>query len=114
VFSPPQPGSTGLESSRNYMNRAPTNNLDLSVTKRFRFGGNRALEARIDAFNALNHTQFSGVNSTLNVTSLTNFTPTNLPYDANGNFIFANRNGFGTINGARDPRILQLVARLSF
>jgi hypothetical protein len=36
------------------------------------------------------------------------------PYDANGNFVPANRNGFGTVNGARDPRIIQLVARLKF
>jgi hypothetical protein len=62
-------------------------------------------------FNAFNHTHFSGVNSTLNVTSLTNYTSTNQPFDANGNFISANRNGFGTMNGARDPRNLQLVAR---
>ena len=84
------------------------------MQKSFSFTERSRLELRVDAFNAFNHTQFSGVNSTLNVTSLTNFTPTNLPFDANGNFIFANRNGFGTINGARDPRILQLVARVVF
>jgi hypothetical protein len=43
-----------------------------------------------------------------------NPTPTNLPFDANGNFIFNNRNGFGTVNGARDPRILQMLARFVF
>jgi len=74
----------------------------------------RRLELRVDAFNALNHTQFSGVNSNLNFTSLTNLTPTNLPFDANGNFIFNNRNGFVTVSGVRDPRILQMVARFVF
>jgi len=72
------------------------------------------LEFRVDAFNAFNHTQFSGVNATLNVKSLTDFTPTNLPFDASGNFIPANKNGFGTINGIRDPRILQMVAKFIF
>ena len=90
------------------------NNFDLSLQKSFPFGESRRLELRLDAFNALNHTQFSGVNANLNITSLTNPTPTNLPFGANGNFIPANRNGFGTVNGARDPRILQMVARFVF
>jgi len=114
AFTPPLPGSLGLESGRNYLTGPGINNVDLSLQKSFSFTERSRLELRVDAFNAFNHTQFSGVNSTLNVTSLTNFTPTNLPFDANGNFIFANRNGFGTINGARDPRILQLVARVVF
>ena len=114
TFTPPLPNSLGLESGRNYLIGPGINNVDLSLQKSFTFTEKSKLELRVDAFNALNHTQFSGVNATLNVTSLTNFTPTNLPFDASGNFIFANRNGFGTINGARDPRMLQLVARLSF
>jgi hypothetical protein len=112
VFAPPQPGSIGLESSRNYMNRAMTNNLDLSVTKRFRFGGNRALEARIDAFNALNHTQFLDVNSTMNVRSLTDPTITNLPYDSTGKLV--NQTGFGTVSNTRPPRQIQLLLRFQF
>ena len=103
-----------MEAGRNYLIGPGVNNVDLSLTKSFPFGEKRRLELRVDAFNALNHTQFSGVNATLNVTSLTNFTPTNLPFDANGNFIPANKNGFGTINGVRDPRILQMVARFIF
>ena len=35
-------------------------------------------ELRLDTFNTFNHTQYDGVNSTLNVTSLTDPTPTNL------------------------------------
>jgi hypothetical protein len=114
AFTPPVPNSLGLESGRNYLVGPGINNFDLTVSKSFSITEGSKLELRVDAFNVFNHTQFSGVNATLNVTSITNYTPTNLPYDANGNFIFANRNGFGTINGARDPRILQLVARLTF
>ena len=69
---------------------------------------------RLDAFNAFNHTQFSGYNATVNFRSLTDPTVTNLPYDANGNLIWAQRNGFGTVNGARDPRVLQMYLRLQF
>jgi hypothetical protein len=67
---------------------------------------------RLDAFNALNHTQFSGVNNTLNFASLADPTPTNPPYNAAGELV--NRNGFGTVNGVRLPRQLQLVTRFSF
>ena len=42
-------------------------------------------EVRLDMFNALNHTQFTGVNATANFASLTDRTITNLPYDASGN-----------------------------
>jgi hypothetical protein len=114
VFLPPLPGSFGLESGRNFLTGPGINNIDLSLQKSIPIGENRRLELRVEAFNALNHTQFSGVNSNLNFTSLTNFTPTNLPFDANGNFIFNNRNGFGTVSGVRDPRILQMVARFVF
>jgi hypothetical protein len=70
------------------------------------------LEVRLDAFNALNHTQFTGVNNTVNFASLTDPTITNLPYDAAGNLV--RPNGFGTINGVRAPRQIQLVTRLTF
>jgi len=112
VFSAPNYGSNGLESPRVYMNNPPINNLDLSISKSFPFGGSRRLEIRLDAFNALNHTQFSGINGTANFASVASTAITNLPYDAAGNLV--NRNGFGTINGVRAPRNLQLMARFSF
>ena len=114
VFSVQSPGSLGLESGRNYVVGPGINNIDLSLQKSFPFGEKRHLELRVDAFNALNHTQFSGVNSNLNFAGITNLTPTNLPFDASGNFVFANRNGFGTGSGVRDPRILQMLARFVF
>jgi len=59
-----------------------------------------------------NHTRFSGINSTLTFASLTNPTPTNLYLKADGSL--NNINGFGTVNAARDPRILQTVIRIQF
>jgi hypothetical protein len=70
------------------------------------------MQFRIDTFNTFNHTQFSGVNSTVTYASYTSPTPTNLYLKADGTV--NNINGFGTVNGARDPRILQLVVRLQF
>jgi len=96
------------------------NNFDLSIQKLVRLPGNARFELRADAFNVFNHTQFgqlanAGVNATANYTNLSSTVPSNLPYDdAAGNFVFANRNGFGTVNAARDPRIIQVVARLRF
>ena len=119
AFTPPRPGSRGLESGRNWLVGPGINNFDLSIQKLVRLPGNVRFELRADAFNVFNHTQFgqlgnAGVNATANYTNLSSTVPSNLPYDAAGNFVFANRNGFGTVNAARDPRIIQLVARLRF
>ena len=112
AFTAPSVGSIGLESPRYTMNNPPINNLDLSLSKSFPFGGRRRFEVRLDAFNALNTPQWSGVNSTLNFASLTDRTITNLPYDSQGNLV--NQNGVGTISGVRAARQLQLMGRFQF
>ena len=111
-FAPPQQGSVGLESGRFFVHAPATNNLDLSLSKTIPIGKTVRMEVRLDAFNALNHTQFTGVNATANFRSLTDPTITNLPYDAAGNLV--NTNGFGAINGVANPRRFQLVTRLTF
>jgi len=78
----------------------------------FILGNGLRLEVRLDAFNALNHTQFTGVNSTVSFASLSDWTITNLPHDAHGNLV--RNNGFGSISGVAPPRTLQLVTRLTF
>ena len=89
-----------------------TNNLDLSISKSFTFYKNLRLEVRLDAFNALNHTQFTGVNANANFNSTSDPTITNLPYNSAGELV--NLGGFGAINGVANPRTLQLVTRLTF
>jgi hypothetical protein len=111
-FAPPKTGSDGTESARYFVHGPPINNVDLSLSKNFLVGKTVKLEVRLDAFNALNHTQFNGVNNSVSFASLTNPTITNLPYDASGNLV--RNNGFGSINGVAPPRILQLVTRLTF
>jgi hypothetical protein len=112
AFTIPQPGSLGLDSGRNFLYTAPTNNWDLSLSKSFFMGGARKLEFRIDAFNAFNHTQFYTVNTTLAVRSLADPTPTNLPYDASGKLV--NPSGFGAVTAVRPPRNIQLQVRFVF
>ncbi len=111
-FRQPQPGSDGAESARFFMRRSPINNLDLSLSKIF--GGPKSMkfEVRIDAFNALNHTQFTGFNGTANFANLTNTTITNPA--VNPTTGAANFGGFGAISGVASPRTLQLVTRVTF
>ena len=64
--------------------------VDVAVTREFRFVERLTLQARGEAFNALNRVNFGGPNS--NISSAT----------------------FGQIRGARDPRILQASMKLIF
>ena len=112
MVAPPSVGSIGLESGVNYLTGPGINNWDISLQKSFSIRERMKMQFRIDTFNTFNHTQFTGVNSTVTYASLTNLTPTNLYLKADGTV--NNINGFGTVNGARDPRILQLVIRLQF
>ena len=96
----------------NYLTGPGIDNTDLSLQKSFSITESKRIELRGDAFNVFNHTQFSGINSGINYTSLTNPAITNLFLKPDGSI--NNLNGFGTVNGARDPRILQLAVRVLF
>ena len=100
-------GSVGLESGRNFLYRAPINALDASLSKKFEIKEKMRLELRLDTFNALNHTQFDGINSTLNAVSFTNLTPANLASPTN-------KVGFGAVTSVRPPRNMQISARFQF
>jgi Carboxypeptidase regulatory-like domain len=106
----PGTGSLGFESGRNFLYRSPINSLDLSLSKRFRFKERAEFELRLDAFNALNHTQFNDVNSTLTVSGFSDTRPTNLANEQ----VFNLRAGFGAVQSVRPPRNLQWSARFQF
>ncbi|HKX31327.1 MAG TPA: TonB-dependent receptor [Blastocatellia bacterium] len=110
AFAAPGVGSLGLGAPVNYLVGPGVNTWDLSFQKTFAFNEKMRLQLRADAFNVFNHTQFSGINSTLNFRSSTDLTPANLP-NSDGS---VNKDGFGTVSGARDPRIMQLVVRFQF
>jgi hypothetical protein len=116
AFAPPTRPSLGLESGVNFLNNPGQNNWDMSLQKNIPLKERAHLEFRIDAFNVFNHTQFSGLNGTLNYScggvNCATWTVTNLPYDASGKLV--NKTGFGAINGVYSPRVLQTVVRLVF
>ena len=81
-----KPGNVGRDSVRG---PRPLN-FDLSLSRMFPIQEWVRLEARFEAFNAINHANFNNPNT--NLTSST----------------------FGTINGTADPRILQFALKLHF
>lgn len=111
AFAAPSLGSLGFESGRNFLRVGPINSWDLALSKEFRVKERYKFEVRLDAFNALNHTQFDGVNATANFASPGSTAITNLPFT---NGVLTNVNGFGTISSVRPPRNMQLSARFEF
>jgi len=90
----------------------PGATVTLSVARFIKIGSNRRFEMRIDAFNALNTVTITGVNTVLQVRSLTDPTPTNLSRDGSGNLI--NPTGFGTVTAVAPARQIQLMALFHF
>ncbi len=74
------------------------NNVDLSIAKVFQIYRTVHFEFRADAFNAFNHTQWTG-------------TQTSYPYSYN--YQYGNI-PFGQVTGAREARIGQLALKLAF
>jgi hypothetical protein len=107
AFAPPTPCSWANQSlacfgnaGSNIMYGPGTNNWDLSLQKKIpiALGEGRALEFRAEAYNAPNHTQFSGYDTG------TRFDPSGKQTNAN----------FGAFSSARTPRIMAFTLRLQF
>jgi len=126
AFVPPPVGDIGLGSPVNYLTSPGSSNWDMSLQKSFSLRERTHLDFRVDAFNVFNHTQFNGINSTVQYTGTVNsngtFTvypcPTNLYIDVNAQTCSPpgkiNPSGFGTVSGARPNRILQTMIKLRF
>ena len=108
AFAAPTAGSLGFESGRNFLRVGPINAWDAALSKEFTFKESIKMEIRLDAFNAFNHTQFDGINTTANFASPGSTAITNLANE------ITNRTGFGAVTSARPPRNLQLSARFQF
>ena len=86
--SPSDPGcGTFGTANRRFFHGPGINNFDMGLTKRIPITESMAFELRGEFFNIFNHTQFSGVDGSIDDT------------------------GFGTATGARLPRIGQLSAK---
>ena len=86
-----QPAVNQFGTAPNGVVRGPGPHLtDLGLFKNFKVGGQVRLQYRLEMFNAFNHTQFSGVGTTLG-------TPT-----------------FGTVTSAGEPRLIEMALKLTF
>jgi Carboxypeptidase regulatory-like domain len=86
------------------------NNFDLILAKNTKIGERANLELRFEAFNALNHTQFTTVDLNLGSASTCTVAGGVTTGDCNR----ASNPNFGKYTGARESRVIQLGARFSF
>ncbi|HYE75158.1 MAG TPA: hypothetical protein VEF04_17585, partial [Blastocatellia bacterium] len=138
AFIIPEIGSLG-QGERTYIRNPGINNTDLSLFKNFFIGDpdkNRKIQLRFEAFNVFNHTQFSGINAGTQLAvpnrdangNITGYTTGGAIFNNYSNVVITNNlrvgpvegsniplgQRFGEYNGARDPRIIQLAAKISF
>jgi hypothetical protein len=98
VFARPARGDFG-NAPKDVIRLPGTNNWDISLFKNIPLRSEgRYLQLRWEFYNAFNHTQFSGVNTTAR-------------FDAAGNQV---NTQFGQVTAAREPRLMQLSLRLTF
>ena len=126
-FTAPMPGSLGVEIGNYALYNPGLINFDMALQKEFAVKERVHMQFRVDAFNVFNHANFTGLNTTLNFNS---YTTTNgvvtgaptvannaTPYNSAGQFV--NVTGFGAVTSPAagapgGPRILQLLARITF
>jgi hypothetical protein len=120
-FAPAARGSTGMDSYLRPFRGPGINNFNLSLFKKVPLGHNeqRYIQLRMEAYNALNHTQWGGTVANNYEAAGFNNTPTfnaagqitNLPTALGGG---GGRFGFGALNATRPPRTMQLGAKIYF
>lgn len=80
-----------------------TVNFDAAVSRYFKFRESLNLQARLDIFNVLNHTNFVGAISPAGTVTAYSTLSTN-----------QSASTFGRVAAAFDPRILQVSLKLNF
>ncbi len=109
AFQAPQVGDPGIgNEGQNQFTGPGINNTSLALQKQFTVKERYNFQLRVDAFNAFNHTQFNGINSGLNFGNPGSTAALNAANNP------TQINGFGSVSGANDPRILQLLGRFTF
>jgi len=98
MFALPAIGTAG-DAPRDVVRGPGTNNFDMTVFKNFPIHDKVNVQLRFEAFNAFNHTQFSGINTTAQ------FNP------ATGQQVNA---AFGNLTSARNSRVGQASLRIRF
>ena len=92
--------------------------MDLAIARNIRLGGARTIQLRLDMFNAFNQSAITGRNTSVTLTSPTDQTMQNLPFNADGSVIESRSRprgaGFGVATGYQNPRTVQAQIRFSF
>jgi hypothetical protein len=101
VFARPAQGTLG-NLGRNALTGPGFQNWDISLYKNTHITERVSAQLRLETFNALNHTQWAGVNGGINVPN---------PSTA---VTVATQGGTGQISGTRDPRNIQLGLKILF
>jgi hypothetical protein len=97
AFGPPAVGTVG-NAPKDVIRGPGINNWDLSLFKNFKLTERFKLQFRTEGYNAFNHTQFSGLDTTAR-------------FDQQGR---QTSGTFGSFTAARNPRRVQLALRLFF
>ena len=95
-------------SGRGRVNQPGEETVNLSVSRTFRIFEGVDFQIRMDAFNALNHTNLVGANTSLSLTSGSS------ALTGGQTVAFFSAGSFGTITSAQPNRKLQLLGRISF
>ena len=110
-----------MESRRLNLRGCPTDNVDTSVIRRFRFWKfqeSRRFEFRADIFNTLNTVMFNARSSTATFNTPTGMALQNSEFNADGTIAngrqLPKNAGFGAVTGAQAMRNLQLELRIIF
>jgi carboxypeptidase family protein len=119
AFQGPLVGSDGLESGTGYLRGCFISSTDLAIARTIRLGGSRAIQLRVDMFNAFNQAGITGRVTNMALASPANAVDIqNLPYDASGTLIDSRSRprgaGFGVANGYQSPRTMQMQVRFAF
>jgi len=121
VVKGPNYGSTGTESPRLNMRGCPTDNVDTSVVRRFRFWKfqeARRFEFRADIFNTLNAVQLNARSTTATFNNPAAMALQNSEFNADGSIASGRQlpknAGFGAATGAQAMRSIQLEVRIAF
>ena len=110
--------SDGLESGRAIMRGCADKTIDLSLSRNIRLGGGRAVQLRVDAFNAFNTVVINGRQATIQYDNPVSKNILNPQFNADGSVVSTrttpNTAGFGGATGAQAMRTIRLTARFSF
>jgi hypothetical protein len=112
AFSVPAIGSVG-NAGVNIMYGPGFINHDLTVARKIPLGESRELQLKVEAFNVLNHVQFTGVNAGFNFAPCTVGSTSDCIATPAGGYRNTNAN-IGALTGERGPRILSLEMRFQF